>query len=1038
MPLTMTSTAPKNCPLSQGKRAPLTASALLALGRFWALTLVSCFGLGGALRAQSFYPQRPDDPRAVEFTKESGAHADGVTDDADTLQQAINRVQGSGVVLIPEGRYRLGKTIYVSQGIRLIGYGKTRPVFVLGANTPGFQEGERHYMVHFTDRRSQPGQPIVDASEFTFYSGMSNIDFELQDGNPAAIAVRFHVAQHSLLTHMDFKVGSARAALEDIGNQANDLHIHGGDYGIITKRTAPVWQFLLMDSSFDGQRVAGIQTMEAGFTLVRVSFANMPVALKFTPGEVEQLYARDLRLENIRDAALVVGDWRNHHSEITLANISCSDVPHFSGGDQAVAAPGKHYMMEQFSIGLAIGPDGREQGVKLFHHERALTQPATLPPSDIPVLPPMDKWVNVRSLGVQGGAVDDTDALQKAIDEHPVLFFPAGTYHVHASLKLKPDTVLIGLNPNSTQIGLIDGSVDFAGEGEPVGVIAAPSGGKNILVSLGIGTGTRNPRAAGVLWLAGKDSMLDDVSFPGGLGGLNAGRGRGGPPGGAPTAPARGPAANVPAAQIAPVAAQAPARGAAPVRGAPGRGPGGNTRYSQAGDLIVQDGGGGIFRGCWPHDPNAKIGLRVANTSTPGKIYQISVEHHYRVETEFHNVRNWDILALQTEEENPDGADAYSSDIQDSQDLLFANTYIYRVSRNIRSKPYAIIARRSQNIVFQNVKVFSQTRLAFDNTVLEEGSGVIVRPNFFTSFTVNRDMSAPAPLAVPAVFVRGENLEKLATGFSNASGFTVDDAGTLYFTDAAENKIYRWNAADKKADVLATTTGPQPQVLGFVPPSHLLAVAMQANPAQRTVYHLDLSMPDSGAQPVAESTEMQLGTSLLLPVGLHFQLWVMRDMLAHRGYVFENGSNTAVISAVADEHRGYYYAPGTNTAIIAGGSWRPNIQSSNLAAFKPGDSHHLTSEDDGLTYVAKLDDYRTLSTSVFAERGGTSIATDSAGNVYIAAGQVWIYDRGGKEIGVLETPERPGSLAFGGPDKKTLFIGARSSLYSIRAQAAGN
>ena len=63
--------------------------------------------------------------------------------------------------------------------------------------------------------------------------------------------------------------------------------------------------------------------------------------------------------------------------------------------------------------------------------------------------------------------------------------------------------------------------------------------------------------------------------------------------------------------------------------------------------------------------------------------------------------------------------------------------------------------------------------------------------------------------------------------------------------------------------------------------------------------------------------------------------------------------------------------------------------------------------------------------------------TDTAGNVYIASGQVWIYDRTGKEVGVLETPERPGSLVFGGADKHTLFIGARSSLYSIRTESPG-
>jgi sugar lactone lactonase YvrE len=57
--------------------------------------------------------------------------------------------------------------------------------------------------------------------------------------------------------------------------------------------------------------------------------------------------------------------------------------------------------------------------------------------------------------------------------------------------------------------------------------------------------------------------------------------------------------------------------------------------------------------------------------------------------------------------------------------------------------------------------------------------------------------------------------------------------------------------------------------------------------------------------------------------------------------------------------------------------------------------------------------------------------------VYIAGDQVYIYNAKGNQIGVLEIPERPGSMAFGGPDKRTLFIGARSSLYCIRTLSPG-
>ncbi|HEX5132775.1 MAG TPA: glycosyl hydrolase family 28-related protein [Candidatus Krumholzibacteria bacterium] len=967
------------------------------------VTAVFCWP--GPVHSGSFYPLRPDDARAVDFTKAAfGAHADGVGDDADALQRAIDQVQettGAGVLLIPEGRYRLGRTVHVWQGIRLLGYGTARPVFVLGKDTPGFQEGSGRYMVHFADNRPDPGQPIVDATEFTFFSGMSNIDFELQDGNPAAIAVRFHVAQHSELTHMNFRVGTARAAVEDIGNQASDIHVEGGEYGIITRRTAPVWQFLLMDSSFDGQRAAAIHTQEAGFTLIRVSFSNMPVALQIAPGEVEQLYGRDLWMRNIRTAAFVAGNARNAHSAVTLVNTACSDVPRFFAGENPLAAPGRHYVVDRFTQGLMIGADGREQGIATRHTARSLDRPAQPVPTDIPATPAMDQWVNVRSLGAKGdGQTDDTDALLAGIEKHAALFFPSGTYRVSRPLMLEPETVLIGLNPATTQIALLDSSPAFAGEGDPVGIVVAPQGGRNIVRALGVTTDTSNPRAAGVIWMAGTRSLLDDVSFPGqrffGSGFRGFGPPRR-PPSSATTAPVVRPRF-----EFSPAAA----------------------------DLLVTKGGGGIFRNNWPHGSNARIGLRVENTATPGKIYQMSVEHHFRVEAEFRKVRNWEMYAFQTEEENPAGANAYAIDIEDSSSLLFANTYMYRVSRNVVPKTYAIRTRRSDHIAFENMKVFSQTRLAFDNAVYDEANGAYVRPHVFTHFAVNAGAKPRRDQALRGSLFGSATLQMLANGFSNASGLAVDDTGTPFFTDAAHGKIYRWNAAKRTAEVLAQIEG-QPQVLGFVAPDTLLAIANE-----RAVYRLSSTAPGP-AERVAETAEPSSQTTLLLPVGIHNSFSVMQDLMERRGYVYRPRSNTAVVSAVSNEHRGYFYAPGNRTAIMAGGTWRPLLQSSQLAAFVPGTSHYLASEDDGRTWRVTLQDDGKLTGTVFAERGGTSVVTDAAGNVYIAEGEIRLYDRHGKPLGVLEIPERPGSLAFGGADRRTLYVAARTSLYSIRTKSPG-
>jgi len=113
----------------------------------------------------------------------------------------------------------------------------------------------------------------------------------------------------------------------------------------------------------------------------------------------------------------------------------------------------------------------------------------------------------------------------------------------------------------------------------------------------------------------------------------------------------------------------------------------------------------------------------------------------------------------------------------------------------------------------------------------------------------------------------------------------------------------------------------------------------------------------------------------------------------------------------------------------------PLLQSSQLAPFALGDRHYIVSEDDARTWTGQLGPAETLTTRLFAERGGTSVVSDTAGYVYIAGDQVYAYDRDGHPAGILEVPERPSSLTFGGKDRRTLFIGARGSLYAIELHA---
>jgi sugar lactone lactonase YvrE len=75
-------------------------------------------------------------------------------------------------------------------------------------------------------------------------------------------------------------------------------------------------------------------------------------------------------------------------------------------------------------------------------------------------------------------------------------------------------------------------------------------------------------------------------------------------------------------------------------------------------------------------------------------------------------------------------------------------------------------------------------------------------------------------------------------------------------------------------------------------------------------------------------------------------------------------------------------------------------------------------------------------------RGGDGMVLDIEGNIYLTAGEgalsgVYIFTPNGEQIGMIATPETPGNCTFGGPDLRTLYIAASSSLYRIHLAIPG-
>jgi len=62
---------------------------------------------------------------------------------------------------------------------------------------------------------------------------------------------------------------------------------------------------------------------------------------------------------------------------------------------------------------------------------------------------------------------------------------------------------------------------------------------------------------------------------------------------------------------------------------------------------------------------------------------------------------------------------------------------------------------------------------------------------------------------------------------------------------------------------------------------------------------------------------------------------------------------------------------------------------------------------------------------------------DEDGNIYLTTDAVEVFNDKGELLERIEVPERPANVCFGGRDGKTLFITARTSLYSIEMRVKG-
>ncbi|MHC4551590.1 MAG: SMP-30/gluconolactonase/LRE family protein [Planctomycetota bacterium] len=252
-------------------------------------------------------------------------------------------------------------------------------------------------------------------------------------------------------------------------------------------------------------------------------------------------------------------------------------------------------------------------------------------------------------------------------------------------------------------------------------------------------------------------------------------------------------------------------------------------------------------------------------------------------------------------------------------------------------------------------------------------------------------------------------VQKLAGGFQFTEGPAADAEGNVYFTDIPNSRIHCWSVEGKLTTFKEDTN--RANGLYFDADGKLIACAGGAGQL--------VSIDKNG------TVKVLAGEYQGKPFNSPNDLWIDPK----GGIYFTDPRYGRRDNLPQGGEHVYYLLPDRKTVIrVINDMVRPN----GVLGTPDGKRLYVADPGANQTFVYTIEPDGTLSgKTLFVDHGSDGMTLDAAGNLYMTTEAVKVYSPAGELINTIAVPENPANVCFGGPDRKTLFITARTSLYGV-------